>query len=187
MEAAKIWIVTVIATVTYGIAQDLVTTRVSLEYFTIGHVNLFGIQSPAMLAFYWGIVATWWLGVPLGCLIALTARLGKRPKIAVRDLLRPGLCLLLAVGMLALLAGMAGYIAAELGVISLSAGFAEYIPPNGHHRFLAVAWAHTAAYGGGFIGATLLAAWIWTTRAKTPTPVLSRDLPRPIALDQKTA
>ena len=42
MEAAKIWFITLLATVTYGVAQDLVTTRVSLEYFTLGHADLFG-------------------------------------------------------------------------------------------------------------------------------------------------
>ncbi len=169
MEAAKIWFVTLIATVTYGIAQDLVTTRVSLEYFTIAHVDLFGTQSPTLLAFGWGIVATWWFGVLLGGMIALTARFGKRAKIAVSDLARPGLGLLLAVGMLALIAGLVGYIAAGTGAISLSAEFAAQIPPSGHGRFLAVAWAHTAAYGVGFVGATLFAAWIWISRGQTAT------------------
>ncbi len=164
MEAAKIWLVAIVATVTYGIAQDLVTTRVSLEYFTVGHVDLFGTQSPTLLAFGWGFVATWWFGALLGGMIALTARFGKRPKVAVRDLVQPGLGLLLAVGTLALLAGMVGYIAADTGAISLSSGFAARIPPNGHDRFLAVAWAHTAAYGGGLIGATFFAGWIWLTR-----------------------
>lgn len=174
MEAAKIWLVAIVATVAYGIAHDLVTTRVSLEYFTIAHAGIFETQSPTLLAFGWGIVATWWAGVLLGGLIALTARFGKRPKIAMRDLAIPGLCLLLAVGMLALFAGMAGYIAADVGAISLSARFAADIPPGGaHQRFLAVAWAHTAAYGGGFAGATLLAAWAWITRARLTTTVSS--------------
>lgn len=173
MEAAKIWSVTIFATVTYGIAQDLVTTRVSLEYFTIGHADLFGTQSPTILAFGWGIVATWWFGLALGGLIALTARFGKRPKIDVQDLVQPGLWLLAAVGTLALLAGMAGYIAADAGAISLDAGFAARMPQTGHDRFLAVAWAHTAAYGGGLIGAMLFAARIWITRARSTTSVLS--------------
>lgn len=164
MEAAKIWFVAFVATVTYGIAHDLVTTRVNLEYFTIAHAGIFDTQSPTLLAFGWGIVATSWFGLLLGGLITLTARFGKRPKVAVRDLTLPGLCLLLAVGMVALVAGMAGYIAAGTGSISLSADFAAKIPPTGHDRFLAVAWAHTAAYGAGFIGATLFAAWIWLTR-----------------------
>ena len=88
MEAAKIWLTAIIATIAYGIAHDLVTTRVSLEYFTIAHAGIFQTQSPTLLAFGWGIVATWWAGVLLGGMIALTARFGKRPKVALRDLAR---------------------------------------------------------------------------------------------------
>ena len=173
MEAAKIWFITLFAIVAYGVAQDLVTTRVSLEYFTIGHAGLFGTQSPTILAFGWGVVATWWFGVPIGLLFALTARFGQGQKVGVRDLVQPGLYLLLAVGILAILAGTAAYIAANAGAISLSARFAAQIPQDGHARFLAVAWAHTAAYGGGFVGAMLLAAWIWIVRARTTTTSLS--------------
>ena len=106
-------------------------------------------------------------------MIALTARFGKGKKIGIVDLLQPGLYLLLAVGLVALLAGTVGYVAASAGVISLNPAFATQISPTGHDRFLAVAWAHTAAYGGGFIGASLFAAWIWITRARTEEPILS--------------
>ena len=167
MEAAKIWLTAIIATIAYGIAHDLVTTRVSLEYFTIAHAGIFQTQSPTLLAFGWGIVATWWGGVLLGGLIALTARFGKRPKVALRDLARPGAVLLLAIGVLSLIAGITAYIAAGAGAISLSAGLAADIPPGGaHQRLLAVAWAHTAAYGAGFAGASLFAAWVWIGRAR---------------------
>ena len=168
MEAAKIWLTAIIATIAYGIAHDLVTTRVSLEYFTIAHAGIFQTQSPTLLAFGWGIVATWWGGVLLGGLIALTARFGKRPKVALRDLARPGAILVLAIGVLSLIAGVAGYIAAGAGAISLSGVFAAGVPSGGaHQRFLAVAWAHTAAYGAGFVGASLFAAWIWIGRARS--------------------
>ena len=166
MESAKIWLTAIVATIAYGIAHDFVTTRVSLEYFTIAHAGIFQTQSPTLLAFGWGIVATWWAGVLLGGLIALTARFGKRPKTALRDLARPGAVLLLAIGVLSLIAGVAGYLAADSGVISLSSSFAADIPPGGHDRFLAVAWAHTAAYGTGFAGASLFAAWVWIGRAR---------------------
>ncbi len=164
MEAAKIWLVAIVATVAYGIAHDLVTTRVSLVYFAIAHAGIFETQSPALLAFGWGIVATWWVGVLLGGIIALTARFGSRPKVAIRDLARPGASLLLAIGVLSLLAGIAAYIAAGAGAISLSAGLAADVPPDAHDRLLAVAWAHNAAYGAGLVGTTLFAAWIWIAR-----------------------
>ncbi len=168
MEAAKIWLVAIVATVSYGIAHDLVTTRVSLEYFTIAHADVFATQSPTLLALGWGVIATWWAGALLGVMIALTARFGSRPKVALRDLARPGASLVLIVGVLSLLGGIAGYIAAGAGAVSLSAGLAADIPPDAQQRFLAVAWAHTAAYGTGLIGATLFAAWIWLARDRPP-------------------
>ena len=177
MEAAKIWLVAIVATVTYGIAHDLVTTRVSLEYFTIAHAGIIETQSPTLLAFGWGVMATWWAGVLFGAIIALTARFGTRSKFAIRDLARPGAVLLLGIGILSLLSGIAGYTAAGAGVISLSADFAADIPPGGaQQRFLAVAWAHTAAYGVGLVGATLLAAWIWLRRDQ---PAPSADILQP--------
>ena len=177
MESFKIWLLTVGATIAYGIAQDQVTARVSIEYFTIGHPAIFPTESPTLIAIGWGIWATWWVGAIMGLLFALVARFGSRPKTAARDLLKPGGVLIACVGYAALLSGMLGFVAADQGFVSLSGYLAANVPADGHARFIADAWAHTAAYGVGFVGGCLFAGWVWLRRGKatltTLTPALS--------------
>jgi hypothetical protein len=76
MEFAKIWIATIALAVAYGIAHDMVTAHVCVEYFTIGHVDIFGTGNSVLLALGWGTVATWWVGLVLGGFIASAARSG---------------------------------------------------------------------------------------------------------------
>lgn len=64
----------------YGVLHDLVTAHVCVEYFTVGHPQLFEFEtdSPTLLALGWGVVATWWVGAGLGVPLALVARVGSR-------------------------------------------------------------------------------------------------------------
>ena len=68
MESLKIILMAVAAAVLYGIMHDQITARVCVEYFTIGHPQLFVFPTddPTLLGIGWGIVATWWVGLPLG-------------------------------------------------------------------------------------------------------------------------
>jgi len=54
------------AAILYGIFHDQVTARLCVEYFTIGHPNIFGTDNPTVLAIAWGI-CTWWVGFYLAC------------------------------------------------------------------------------------------------------------------------
>ena len=81
MESLKIVLVCIAAAVLYGIVHDQFTARACIEYFTVFHPPVFRTQSPTLLGFGWGIIATWWVGAILGVLLALTARAGPRPKL----------------------------------------------------------------------------------------------------------
>ena len=139
MESARIVALAVIAAVTYGILQDLVTTRVCIEYFTIGHPRIIASESPLALAFLWGTIATWWVGLPLGGVLALSSRIGARPKLSWRHLLRPLATTMAVVGILATLAGFAGY------------GLARA--------------AHLMAYIAGIVSGLTLCVIVWRRRA----------------------
>ena len=66
MEFAKIVLLSVLAAVGYGIAHDSVTAHVCVEYFSVAHPPIFGgTHSPILLALGWGVIATWWVGLPL--------------------------------------------------------------------------------------------------------------------------
>ena len=181
MEGLKIWLLTIGATIAYGITHDQITARVSIEYFTVGHANIFQTTSPTLIAFGWGILATWWVGALMGVFFALVARFGGRPKTALRDLLVPGGVLLACVGVAALVAGVAGFFAAKSGQVALAGHFATEVPAGGHARFIADMWAHAASYVAGLAGGSLLAAWIWIRRGRAApavtTPVLSPSPP----------
>jgi hypothetical protein len=163
MESLKIIFLCVIAAIIYGICQDMVTTRVCLEYFTIGHPPIFGgTQNPTLLALGWGVFATWWVGLGLGIPTAFFARIGSRPKMTWRDLRRPTAILMVIVGSCAIAAGVVGYF--------IWGGFIRayfpQIPTEKADLFAVDAFAHEAAYGVGFIGGLFVWAWTWWRRGR---------------------
>ena len=80
MEALKIVLFATLAAVCYGILHDQVTAHLCVEYFTIAHPPVFPTESPFWLAIGWGIIATWWVGLRLGVLLAVAARFGAKPE-----------------------------------------------------------------------------------------------------------
>lgn len=169
MASAKIVLLAVLAAVVYGILHDQVTARICVEYFTVGHPRLIDSDSPTVLAFFWGVAATWWVGLPLGFGLAFFARVGSRPKLEARDLLLPLAGLLLVMYALAFLAGMAGYFAAKAGTVWVLEPMASRLEAGKHALFLACAWAHLASYVSGFFGGIILWFLAWCRRGR-PSP-----------------
>lgn len=164
MEALKIMLGSIAAAIVYGILQDQITARVCVEYFTIGHVDPFGTESPTLLAFGWGVVATWWAGLMLGIPLATAARAGSRPKLRFRDLLPTIGRLLGWMGVLAALSGVIGYVLARKGAIWLVEPYASAIAPERHALFLADGAVHLAAYAVGFAGGLVACILTWRRR-----------------------
>jgi hypothetical protein len=167
MEALKIVLLATLASVLYGIAHDQVTARVCLEYFTIGHPPVFDTQSPTLLALGWGVIATWWVGVPLGIALALAARAGRAQRWSACRCLRPIAFVLGCMAIASAVAGVAGYVRARSGAVWLLEPLASRVPPARHALFLADLWAHTAAYAVGLVGGALACGWIAISRAKS--------------------
>ena len=178
MEAVKIVALSVLAAIVYGICHDQVTARVCVEYFTIGHASVFNTTSPTLLAFGWGVIASWWMGAFLGIPLAAASRIGAAPKLMASDLVRPVAILLIVMAICSLLAGLTGYWAASTGLVSLLGRMRERVPADRHIPFLADFWAHNAAYAVGFVGGFVLCGYAvyvrkWTAtqrRARTVAP-----------------
>ena len=158
MKGVAIVFLSVGSAIGYGIVHDLVTARVCVEYFTIGHPPIFRTESPTLLALGWGVVATWWMGVLLGVPLACCSRLGPVPRVEPRDLLKPIAILLVAMAVMALIAGVSGYAAARSGRIVLLPPLADRVPASKHPAFFADLWAHVASYAVGFFGGLGLCA-----------------------------
>jgi hypothetical protein len=170
MEAVKIIAMCLLAGSLYGVLHDQVTTRVCLEYFTVFHPDVFHTQSPTLLAFGWGILATWWASLFVGMTLAMAARLGSRPRLSANDLVPKVALLMVTMALFALIAGVSGYFLQGLGMEY----YATNIPKQIRHTFYADLWAHTASYLGGFIGGLILCMSVWRNRGKRRAGALTR-------------
>jgi hypothetical protein len=153
MEFLKIVGLAILAGIVYGIVHDQVTARICVEYFTVFHPPVFHTQSPTLLAFGWGIIATWWVGAFLGVCLALSCRVGSSPKIYAAGMVKPIAWLLLAMAFCAFVAGCAGYFWGDVPDY-----MRDLLAPSLQRRFLADWWAHSASYTSGFLGGMVLCA-----------------------------
>lgn len=155
-ESVRIVLFAMLAAIGYGILHDQVTAHLCVEYFTIAHPPVFPTESPFLLALGWGILATWWVGLGLGSVLAAAARLGSPPRLGVGELRWPILLLMAASALAALLAGLCGALLAATGAIPVPGGWAAIIPPDRQVAFAAAAWAHTASYASGGLGGLII-------------------------------
>jgi hypothetical protein len=163
IEYIKIVVLSILAACIYGIAHDLVTAHVCIEYFMPPfHPVIVPTDSPIALALIWGVIATWWVGLFLGILLAFVCRLGRRPKLTVKDVIRPIIVLLTCIYAASMLSGTIGYAAARMGWITLPDGFVleQHIHASLVFNFV----AHNSAYLFGAIGGIVVMFHLWKKR-----------------------
>ena len=164
MQFILIILLSVFSAIVYGIIHDQITARICVEYFTIGHPPIFNTESPTLLAFGWGVVATWWVGLMLGFPLACAARLGSSRALTATELIKPIAILLGVMGLGAILAALIAFIFASNGSIQIPAVFASTLPSQKHIPFLVDMWTHSASYFFGFLGGIALIVRIWRKR-----------------------
>jgi len=113
---------------------------------------------------FWGVVATWWVGLPLGLGLAVAARAGRRPKLKARDLIRPITKLLGSMFIVATIAGLVGFAISKAGIFHLIEPLSSRVPSDKHTAFLTDGWAHSGSYLAGIVGGLVL--WIVTWRRR---------------------
>ena len=162
MESLKIIGFSVLAAICYGILHDQVTAHLCVEYFTVAHPPVFPTRSPFLLAIGWGVIATWWVGLPLGVVLAATSRLGPKDKLTFRQVRSSILRLMTVSAIAALLAGLTGAVLVATGLNSFDWYWRDRISPDKHVAFTAATWAHSASYLFGFLGGLFLIGFtIW--------------------------
>lgn len=166
MRFLGIVLLSVAAAVVYGVMHDQITARLSIEYFTIGHPKIIESTSPTMLALAWGVAATWWVGLPLGLMLGLCCRAGRRPVLEPGAMLKPLGGLLLLMGVVAVAAGIVGRVLATRGDIRLEGELAADVPIEQHINFLTAWWTHSASYAAGIVGGIGLCLWAVAARRR---------------------
>ncbi len=166
LQGLRIVAFCVVAAIAYGICHDMVTAHICVEYFTIGHPKIIEGESPIAMALLWGVLATWWFGLALGIPLALVSRLGSLPVFTVRDLVAPVATVLFWIAVTALLFGFLGWLAGDLGWISVWGPIKQRLPEHRRVAFIIDRTAHQGAYGAGAIGAVALWFWVWGERAR---------------------
>src|SRR6185437_15154604 len=86
MQFLKIVFGCAAAAILYGLIHDQITIRICPQYFTVFHPHIVDTENLALIALAWGVVATWWMGAGIGFMLALAARIGRRPKVAWEQL-----------------------------------------------------------------------------------------------------
>ena len=166
MQFFQIILLSVIASVAYGLVHDQITIRICLEYFTVGHPPVFQTASPTLLGLGWGVIATWWMGFFLGIPLAYAARRGEPNKLTARQLIKPVAVLLIAMAGIAFVSGLIAFLLASRGIVKLESAFANALPRATHVPFLVDSWAHSASYVSGGLGGFGLVFWVWHRRMK---------------------
>jgi hypothetical protein len=170
VKALRIVVMSVVAAILYGIAHDQITARICVEYFTIGHPDLFGTDSPTLLGLGWGILATWWAGLILGIPLAMAARLGSRLRVEPVALLGPIAKLLGVMAVCAVASGVFAFVAGSMGRLELPAEYAADLPDGKALPFLVDLWTHNASYLVGFAGGLVVCISTWIGRRKAVAP-----------------
>lgn len=141
-----------------GVAMDMVTAHVAVEYFTVHHPKVVDSTSPVVMALIWGIGASWWFGAIAGGILAFinSRRKEPLPVAAVRGMMARA-CLVLWVILMLILAGTYGLIGI---IVPLEARRKTF---DFDHRIMSVALTHMTEYVLGAIALTVVARKIAKT------------------------
>jgi len=153
----------------YGIVHDQLSYTISPEYYTKFKFYQFGLiqtphTNPRQLAIVAGIIATWWMGLLIGVILALVALSFKEWNTMFTVVLK-AMMLTMVIAFLTGLSGLA------YGYLFLAGQPKEnfhhwFIPDNitNLKSFIMVGSMHNFSYAGGLIG--LLAGMAYIIRQK---------------------
>lgn len=153
----------------YGILHDQLTYSISPEYYTKFKFFQFGLMdlgneaifpNPRIQVAIVGFLATWWMGLPIGLILALVGLIHTSRKKMLRTTMA-------AICVVAVVAFATGLIGLAYGSVSLAdRGVDWWLPDNliDKKSFIAVGSMHNFSYLGGLTG--LIAGITYSVRQK---------------------
>lgn len=153
----------------YGIVHDQLTYSISHEYYTKFKFYQFGFANtgneaifinPRLYVAGVGFLATWWMGIPVGLILALTGLRVKEPQRMFIITLKA----IVITTIVAFLTGIIGLINGNYVLANEGAGW--WLPENliNKKAFIAVGSMHNFSYLGGLTG--LIAGIVYIVRQK---------------------
>jgi hypothetical protein len=152
---------------TYGAIHNQVSYSVSSEYFTRFKFEQFGLANSQLPercgAAIVGVLASWWMGFPIGLLIGLAGFLQKGSRAMIRVSMKAFMVAVLVTSLFSICGLVYGFVqTADLQ----SAVYADwYLPSNlvQPRRFICAGYMHNSSYLGGVI--SVLAGLAYQIRA----------------------
>lgn len=145
----------VLGAILFGIAHDMVTAHVAVEYFTKYHPRLIESESPVAMAFLWGVIATWWMGAFFGAIIGVVGAFGTKPLLPIRRVARALALGLIAVFVLSMLVLVGSFVT----LVTLDIGNEVETP-----ELIAVRITHISSYLFTAGLGVILCFWVARTR-----------------------
>jgi hypothetical protein len=128
-----------------GLAVDVVTANVAVEYFTVHHPHVVDSHSPWVMALVWGIGASWWFGL-IASVLLWWMNVRRPQPLTGKRILRMIVPCLVVIWLL-----MMGIVA---GVYSIAGQIPEKqrrVTFESDRRLMAVALSHSTEYALGGI------------------------------------
>jgi hypothetical protein len=153
----------------YGILHDQLTYSISNEYYTKFKFIQFGfidkgdeaiLPDPRLSVAMVGFLATWWMGVPIGIILALVGLIHKDSKQMLKVTIKAFAITILV----AFLTGLLGLIYGKYYLADTNVNW--WFPENliDKESFISVGSMHNFSYLGGLVG--LIVAIIYSVRQK---------------------
>jgi hypothetical protein len=190
LEMAKLALLGMAATLIFNCGQQLTLAYLCPPYFYEGLYDYFHTTNPLTLGLGWGVIGSWWVGLPLSVIFALVATVGAWPRLFARRALPLVAFLVLGLWLASLVIGATGYFVARAHTQGAEVFLARWLPlgwefylsdPETWWRFSAASWADTAAYYTGAAGALLLCGVALVLRWRASRAMKQVDAPSAIA------
>lgn len=134
-----------------GIAIDVVTANVAVEYFTVHHPHVVDSESPWVMALVWGIGASWWFGLAAGVLL-WWMNIRRQQPLSRKRILRMIVPCLVVIWLV-----MMGIVAGVYGIAGRIPETQRRVTFESDRRLMAVALSHSTEYVlGGIVTIVLM-------------------------------
>jgi hypothetical protein len=190
LEMVKLALLGLAATLVFNCGQQLTLAYLCPPYFYEGLYDYFHTTNPLILGLGWGIIGSWWFGLPLSLVFMLVATVGAWPRLSARRVLPLAAFLVLGLWLASLAIGMTGYFVARAHTDGTDVFLARWLPLDWEFalndaqtwwRFSAAGWADTAAYYNGAAGALLLCGVALVLRGRARVAMKKADAQSAIA------